>query len=80
MNGYIATDQPIPDWVKNYIPRYNEAIEEELKNFLIRYFPYIYTGDLRFAWSNLPPLYNSSQNREKKPAGPMLPFHPILRN
>jgi len=28
---FIATDQPIPEWVKNYIPRYNEAIEEELK-------------------------------------------------
>jgi hypothetical protein len=28
---YIATDQPIPDWVKNYSPRYNEAIEEELR-------------------------------------------------
>ena len=26
----IATDHPIPDWVKNYSPRYKEAIEEEL--------------------------------------------------
>jgi hypothetical protein len=28
---FITTDQPIPDWVRNYIPHYNEAIEEELK-------------------------------------------------
>ena len=28
---FIAADQPIPDWVKNYSPRYNEAIEEELR-------------------------------------------------
>ena len=28
---FIATDQPIPDWVRNYSHRYNEAIEEELK-------------------------------------------------
>ncbi len=26
----IATDQPVPEWVKNYTSRYNEAIEEEL--------------------------------------------------
>jgi hypothetical protein len=28
---FIDTDHPIPDWVRNYIPRYNEAIEEELR-------------------------------------------------
>jgi hypothetical protein len=27
----IATDQPIPEWVKNYTSRFNEAIEEELR-------------------------------------------------
>ena len=27
----ITSDQPFPDWVKNYIPHYNEAIEEELR-------------------------------------------------
>jgi hypothetical protein len=27
----IATDQPIPEWVKNYTTRFNEAIEEELR-------------------------------------------------
>jgi hypothetical protein len=27
----IVTDQPVPDWIRNNISRYNEAIEEELK-------------------------------------------------
>lgn len=27
----IATDQPVPDWIKTNITRYNEAIEEELR-------------------------------------------------
>jgi len=27
----IVTEQPVPDWVRNYGVRYNEAIEEELK-------------------------------------------------
>jgi hypothetical protein len=27
----IVTDQPVPDWVRNYSVRYNEAIEEELR-------------------------------------------------
>jgi hypothetical protein len=27
----IITDQPVPDWIRNNISRYNEAIEEELK-------------------------------------------------
>jgi hypothetical protein len=27
----IVTEQPVPDWVRNYSVRYNEAIEEELR-------------------------------------------------
>jgi|SRR5450432_1307741 hypothetical protein len=27
----IVVDHPVPDWVRNYGPRYNEAIEEEMK-------------------------------------------------
>jgi hypothetical protein len=27
----IITEQPVPDWIRNNISRYNEAIEEELK-------------------------------------------------
>jgi len=31
-NGWvIITDQPVPDWIKPNISRYNEAIEEELR-------------------------------------------------
>jgi hypothetical protein len=27
----IITDHPVPDWIRTNIPRYNEAIEEELR-------------------------------------------------
>jgi hypothetical protein len=27
----LVTEQPVPEWVRNYSTRYNEAIEEELR-------------------------------------------------